>query len=117
PWNHLNIPNPSYLEASATFSNNTFHLVGVGQDIYGTSDQFNFVYQQVSGDLTIVARASSDQALGCCRDAWARAGLMVRESMDPGSKNATVFVAPEHSGFTWRSQLGGSTVYTAGPSS
>jgi regulation of enolase protein 1 (concanavalin A-like superfamily) len=63
---------------SATFTNGTFTLQGSGTQIWGTADSFNFAYQPLSGDGTIVARMVS-------LTASASAGLMIRETLTPGS--------------------------------
>src|SRR4051812_3763873 len=91
--------------------------MGNGQDIYGTSDEFNFVYETTTGDQTIIANVDSLDHVDYPLDVWARAGLMIRDSLDPDAKNATVFATPGHGlGFTWRSATGGSTQYAPGPS-
>src|SRR5207237_6515038 len=45
--------------SSATFSTGVFTVKGAGQQIYGTADSFNFAYQPLSGDGSIVARVAS----------------------------------------------------------
>ena len=46
---------------SGSFASGTFTVKGSGADIYGTSDQFHFVYQTLSGDGEIKARVVSVQ--------------------------------------------------------
>lgn len=70
--------------AMATESGTTVNASG--GDIFGTSDEFYYVYQPI-GDGTITAKILSQTRT----DAWAKAGVMVRESLDPGARN--VFVA------------------------
>jgi hypothetical protein len=75
-----------FLERSA----GTFTMSGVGTDIYGTSDQFQFAYKSLSGDGTIIARVDSvDNA-----DPWSKAGVMVREGLEPGARFAAVYATP-----------------------
>ena len=52
-----------------------------GNDIWNTSDQFQFVYQPVNGDVEIVARVDSVIAV----DPFTAAGVMIRGSLQPGS--------------------------------
>ncbi|MBP8304396.1 MAG: hypothetical protein KBE04_09745 [Phycisphaerae bacterium] len=54
---------------------------GMGTDIYGTSDEGRFVYKQLSGDGTIVARVENLANT----ESWAKAGVMIRETLDAGS--------------------------------
>jgi hypothetical protein len=61
-----------------------------GADIWGTADEFRFVYKEFSGDGTIVARVDSVVNT----DPWAKGGVMIRETLDPGSKFAGVYITP-----------------------
>jgi hypothetical protein len=70
----------------------TFTMTAAGADIGGTSDQFHFAYKTLSGSGTIVARIDSIENTHPA----ARAGVMIRETLDPGSKHAFVCVMPEN---------------------
>ena len=72
---------------SASFANNTFTVKGSGVDIWGNADSFRYVYQPLSGDGEIVARVASLQNT----HTWAKAGVMIRESLNPDARH--VFVA------------------------
>ena len=48
-----------------------------GRDVWGSSDQFRFVYQPVTGDVEIVARVVSITRA----HSWSKAGVMIRESL------------------------------------
>ena len=67
---------------SASYANATFTVNGSGTDIYGTSDQFNYVYQNVSGNGTIVARVTSQSNTGSSNS---KAGLIWKASTTSGS--------------------------------
>ena len=69
------------LSGSTTYSNGVFSVDAAGIDIWGTSDQFQFVYQPVNGDVEIVARVDSLIAV----DPFTAAGVMIRGSLQPGS--------------------------------
>ena len=56
-------------------SNGTFTVSGSGADIFGTADEFHFVYRQINGDTTITARVASLQNT----NVWAKAAVMIRE--------------------------------------
>jgi hypothetical protein len=68
----------------------TFTISGSGADIWGTADQFCYVYKQLSGNGSIVARVLSVDNT----DPWAKAGVMIRETLEPGSKFAAVYITP-----------------------
>jgi hypothetical protein len=68
----------------------TFTMTASGADIWGTADQFHFAYKMLNGAGTIVARVDSVQNT----DPWAKAGVMIRETLDPGSKHAFACVTP-----------------------
>jgi tetratricopeptide (TPR) repeat protein len=63
---------------------------GDGSDIFGVADSFRYVYQRFQGDGSIIARIQSISRT----DPWAKGGVMIRESLDPGSRFAAVFATP-----------------------
>ena len=62
---------------------------GGGATLAGKADQFQFEYQQRSGDFDLAVRVNSWRAV----DLWSRAGLMARETLDPGSRFSAVFTS------------------------
>ena len=70
----------------------TYTMTASGTDIAGTSDQFHFAYKTLNGTGTIIARIDSIENT----HAAARAGVMIRETLDAGSKHAFVCVMPEN---------------------
>ncbi len=72
---------------SATGAGSSFTIVGKGTDIAGTSDQFTFVYRQVTGDVDVIARVASIQS----SSTWSKAGIMVRASLSPSAAHATMY--------------------------
>ena len=68
----------------------TFTISASGTDIWDTADEFRYAYMQLSGAGSIVAKVESVENT----DVWAKAGVMIRESLDPGSKHAFVCVTP-----------------------
>ncbi len=74
------------LELSGQSASKTVRLVGAGADIWGARDEFIYFYTQVEGDFQLTARLDSfDHA-----DPWSKAGLMVRESLDPAARNSLI---------------------------
>jgi hypothetical protein len=87
----------------------TFTVTAAGSDIWGTSDQFHFAYKTLTGPGTIVARVDSVQNT----HAWAKAGVMIRETLDPDSKFAFMLVsAASGVAFQARTDTGASAVGT-----
>ena len=68
----------------------TITMSGGGTDIWNNADQFRFAYKQLSGDGTITAKVESIDN----PDTWAKVGVMIRESIDPGSRFAAVYATP-----------------------
>jgi hypothetical protein len=84
-WSSQDIGNTT-LPGSACYSNGVFSLKASGNDIWDVSDQFHFAYSVLNGDGSFVARVSSlDKS-----NPWNKCGIMIRESLDPGSKHAFI---------------------------
>ena len=75
---------------SASYASGVFTVNGGGADIWGSSDQFNYVSQPLTGDGTIVARVTSQSDT----DPWAKAGVMIKQSTTGGSSYALLGVTP-----------------------
>jgi hypothetical protein len=75
---------------------------GSGQ-IWNSADAMHFAFQTLSGDGSIVARVVSIITSGNIQP-----GVMIRESLDPGSTNAFVDVEGGVN-FYYRATTGGST--------
>jgi uncharacterized protein (TIGR03382 family) len=111
PWLDQDIGSVG-VAGNAGFSSGSFTVQGGGADIWGTMDAFHFVYQQLSGDGSIVARVTG---LGNT-NAWAKAGVMIRETLNADSKFADVVVTPANgTSFQRRTTTGGSASSTTGP--
>ncbi len=84
-----------------------FELFGGGLDIWGTKDQFRFLYQPVEGDFELTTQVISLEDLGT----YCKAGLMVRSSLDPASPVALVSAFPSADlQFAVRERKGGDMV-------
>jgi regulation of enolase protein 1 (concanavalin A-like superfamily) len=77
-------------KGSASEHGGVFAVKGAGADIWDAEDAFQYVYRELAGNGSIVARVASVQYV----DAWTKAGVMVRQSLDPGSAHASLFVTP-----------------------
>jgi hypothetical protein len=117
PFEYNNVKPPYYSEAERTFDTaqdwtvhgadmlilyfrgnpvafteaaGTITMSGGGTDIWNTADQFRFAFKSLTGDGTIIAKVESIDN----PDAWAKCGVMIRESLDPGSRFAAVYATP-----------------------
>lgn len=67
-----------------------FDVVGGGNTLWGSSDQFHFLHRQVSGDFDVRVRVAS--LVGGGSDPMA--GLMARESLAAGSRHVFINARP-----------------------
>jgi phosphatidylserine/phosphatidylglycerophosphate/cardiolipin synthase-like enzyme/regulation of enolase protein 1 (concanavalin A-like superfamily) len=110
PWQDGDI-GATPIPGSASYSSGTFTIKGSGADIWGTSDAFHFVYQQIAGDVTIQARVNSITPA----DRWSKAGVMIRASLSPQSAHALMLVSSAKGvAMQWRPTTGGSSLNAAG---
>src|SRR5207249_277698 len=78
---------------AGSYANNggTISVTGSGSDIWYTADQCHYAYQTLTGDGEIIARITSfSNTDGSNIDGWAKAGPMIRESLDPSSRHAMI---------------------------
>src|SRR6185312_10127555 len=74
----------------SSYANGVFTVNGAGADIWAGTDQFQFVHQTLSGDGQIVARVTAQENT----DAWAKAGVMIKQSATAGAPYALLAVTP-----------------------
>ena len=92
--------------AFADNGNNAFTISASGTDIWNNADQFRFAYKQLNGNGSITARVDS---IGNT-NVWAKASVMIRETLDAGSKNACIAVTPGSGiSFQWRDTVNGAS--------
>jgi regulation of enolase protein 1 (concanavalin A-like superfamily) len=105
PWAAQDIGAPAVSGSSSYDSTQkTFTIIGAGSDVWDASDQFQFVYQQVTGDVDIVARVDSLLQT----DQWAKAGVMIRSSLAAGAAHGFALVSAQNGiAFQWRAQVNG----------
>ncbi|MHC4750334.1 MAG: LamG-like jellyroll fold domain-containing protein [Planctomycetota bacterium] len=100
--------------STGSFTDNldgTYTITASGTDITGPSDEFHFAYKSLTGAGSIIARVDSMDNT----DPWAKAGVMIRESLDPNSAHAMAFVTPENGVvFEYRPDTGADNVGAAG---
>jgi hypothetical protein len=91
---------------SETIAPNAVTIRGSGNDIWEGADAFHFVHRPLRGDGSLVAKLT---ALENTND-WTKAGLMIRDSLEPGARNVFLTVTPSHGvGLQWRGDANKST--------
>ncbi len=110
PWIDEDIGSPG-VPGNALYNDGVFTVSGGGADIEGTSDQFNFVYQPMSGNITVIARVASIQPTSD----WAKGGVMIRETLAPNSRHCMMVLTSGNGlAFQRRTVTGGTTQHTGG---
>jgi hypothetical protein len=66
----------------------TYTMTGSGADIWNQFDEFHYAFKVLSGAGSIIARVDSVSDT----DSWAKAGVMIRETLDADSKHAMMVV-------------------------
>ena len=98
----------------ATFNpaDNSFTVGGGGADIGASSDEFHFAYTQLLGDGSVTARVLSQENTS----ARAPAGVMIRESLSAGSRQATMALTPASGAqFRYRAATNAATTQISAP--
>ncbi len=108
PWANGDVGNVGSV-GSVMHELGTFTVNGSGEDIWNNQDGFHFVHQSLQGDGEIIARVTDVEYT----DDWAKAGVMIRESLDDNSKHVMTVLTP-HSEicFQRRTQNGGGSNHT-----
>lgn len=109
PWAAQDIGSVG-LAGSAALTNGTLTVTASGADLWGSSDEFHFFYAPRPGNGVISARIASQQAT----DPWAKAGVMMRESLASNAVYASSLVTASN-GVAHQSRLltgGGSASYS-----
>ena len=70
----------------------TYTMTATGADIWNEADEFHYAFKTLTGPGTIIARVESVEQT----DVWAKAGVMIRETLDAGSKFAAVYITPSN---------------------
>ena len=75
---------------NSSYSGGTWTVQGGGTDIWGANDSCHFTYKAITGDGAIIAKVESVQNTNQA----ARAGVMMRTSLDQGAPRAWMAVTP-----------------------
>jgi regulation of enolase protein 1 (concanavalin A-like superfamily) len=86
-----------------TLADDNIIMNGTGSDIWGTTDEFRFVYKQLTGNGSIIARI---EYLDYTNE-WAKAGVMIRQTLDSDSVLVDGIISADGNvGMQWRSGRG-----------
>jgi hypothetical protein len=114
PWTYADVGSVG-IGGSATYSsaNDVLTVKAAGADIWGTADSFGYLYQPFVGDGYAIVRVSSLQNTST----FAKAAIMLRESLDPGSPEVILDLRPTGDiEFMTRPSAGAATTFVAGAS-
>jgi regulation of enolase protein 1 (concanavalin A-like superfamily) len=84
-------------------------IEGGGEDIWDDADGFHYYYTEVDGDFDVTVRVDGQEDTSD----WAKAGLMVRQTLNEDAETAMIRKTPGHeTSFQWRSDDGEEMVST-----
>jgi hypothetical protein len=69
-----------------------FTVKGIGRDIYERSDEFHFAYKEISSAAKIIVKVESMDNT----DPFAKAGIMIRDTLDANARYCGLFMTPEN---------------------
>ena len=81
---------PEYMGGFAEGPTGTYTMTAEGADIEGNSDQFHFAFKELFGAGSIIAKVESVEDT----HESAKAGVMIRDTLDPDSRHAIMAVTP-----------------------
>ena len=70
----------------------TYTMTAAGVDIWAQADEFHYAYKTLSGVGSISVKVESLQNT----DPFAKAGVMIRNSLDPDAANAALLLTPDN---------------------
>jgi hypothetical protein len=109
PWTDADVGSVG-VPGSFSPSETGIQVAGAGGDVWDTADAFHFVWVPLSGDGEIVARVASVQNVR----PWSKAGVMIRETLDPASPHGFMVVSSARGyAFQRRVSSGGLSTGTA----
>jgi len=90
PWATADIGSTGATGSASRSPSGVFTVVGAGADIWNNADAFRYVYQTATGDCDITARVTAISNT----NAWAKVGVMIRETLAAGSTHVSAVVTP-----------------------
>ena len=97
---------PAYVGGFTEGPAGTYTMTAMGTDIWGNSDEFHFAWKEASGAVSISAKVESVENT----DPFAKAGVMIRDTLEADSANVALLITPENGvRFQFRNTAGGIT--------
>lgn len=91
-------------------SSGQYRVTSSGQNVWGTHDDFHFVYRKASGDMTLTADIT---LAGESKGPHRKGGLMIRQGLEPDAAYVDVMVHGDGlTGLQYRTEKGGPTADT-----
>src|SRR5260370_13772517 len=72
--------------------NGTWSIAASGTDIWNLGDSFRYTYIPVTGDFSVTCRVTHQTV----PDGWAKHGVLIRDTLDPGSRHFTLVRTPSN---------------------
>ncbi|MEO0509962.1 MAG: DUF1800 family protein [Verrucomicrobiota bacterium] len=88
-WFNTDVGDVSASGSTSSTGANSFELQASGNDIWNSNDEFHFAYQLLDGDAEVITRVDSLQVT----NPWAKAGVMIRETLKSDSANVFMYVS------------------------
>ena len=112
PWREADVGTLARAGHAVQPRDGAFALTAGGRDIWEKQDSFHFLYRTLKGDGQITAHIASLTPTSN----WAKAGVMIRESLAPDAPHAMMAITPgQGAAFQYRPQTGGESQHTSGP--
>ncbi len=110
---HMDIGNPGLPgEAAYDPARNEYEMTASGANIFGTADQFHYVFTEISGNFSIRGTVEIDPLDG--DGTWIKTGFMVRNNLTDNSAHFTNAIRTDLQHYTtWRAQNGGDSASTS----
>jgi hypothetical protein len=100
------------IPGSQLLNGSTWTVQGAGADIFNSPDAFHFVWQSLPGDGAVSAQVTAQQAT----NSYAKAGVMLRASTDPGAPYYAALITPKNGiRVQYRTTQGGGSANAATP--
>lgn len=112
PWTSTDVGAPP-LSGTSGVIGDSFVIQASGANISSTADKMHFIYQPVTGDVTITARVLDVDTTAY----YAKAGLMIRESSADTARSASITWGPvnQMADFSTRTTSGGTAASATTP--
>lgn len=110
-WTSRDIGSPSKKGFVSEDEDGQIVVVAGGSDVWGASDSFHYVYQELDGNGSLTVKVNEMDAV----DKWTKVGLMIRESDNPTARNAFLLITDSNGIIYQRREQPGASTVDVGP--